>query len=117
MQSTVLEHEATAEQEIPPAETPPKPAPKPGAYRLTSLDAFRGLTVFLMLLVNNIALDTQTPSQLTHAGWNGGGTIADLVFPWFLLCVGLAIPLSANSARKKGVPNWRHELRIVVRAG
>src|SRR5689334_7224895 len=60
--------------------------------RLMSLDAFRGLAILGMLLVNNIALDTATPRQLTHAPWNGGIYFADLVFPWFVLIVGVAIP-------------------------
>ncbi len=54
-----------------------------------------------MLLVNNIALDTRTPAQLTHAPWNGGIRFADLIFPWFLLIVGVAIPYSAASATAK----------------
>src|SRR5438270_7918640 len=109
--------EPNVEHGIQPALAPPawhKPESKP--QRLTSLDAFRGLTVVLMLLVNNVALDTQTPAQLMHAGWNAGLTLADMVFPWFLLCVGLAIPFSAASAKKKAVPGWRYELRILVRA-
>ncbi len=83
--------------------------------RLVSLDAFRGLTVFLMLLVNNIALDAATPSQLTHAPWKGGIRLADLVLPWFLFCVGVAIPFSAASARRKGLRPWQYDLRVVKR--
>ncbi len=84
--------------------------------RLLSLDAFRGLTVVLMLLVNNIALDIFTPKQFTHAPWNGGVRLADLVFPWFLFCVGVAIPFSARSFKKKGLPTWRYDLKVVTRA-
>ena len=69
----------------------PEPA-KPG--RLVSLDAFRGLTVLGMLLVNNISLDEDTPKTLTHAEWSGAVHVADLVFPWFLFAVGVAIPLA-----------------------
>ena len=69
--------------------------------RLLALDAFRGLTVFLMLLVNNVALDKFTPNQLQHAPWGGGLTLADLVFPWFLFATGAAIPLAFSSAQKR----------------
>ena len=62
--------------------------------RLVSLDAFRGLTVLGMLLVNNAAMGDATPATLRHADW-GGLNAADLVFPWFLLIVGVALPLSA----------------------
>jgi predicted acyltransferase len=68
-----------------------------------------------MLLVNNIALDTATPSQLTHAPWNGGIRLADLVLPWFLFCVGVAIPFSAAGAKRRGVKPWQFDLRIVKR--
>jgi predicted acyltransferase len=78
-------------------------APEPSA-RLASLDAFRGLTILSMLLVNNVALDAATPRQLTHAPWNGGVHYADLVFPWFLFIVGVAIPWGAASLRRKGTP-------------
>ena len=87
------------------AEAPPRPeaaAPSPRPARLVSLDAFRGLTIFGMLLVNNIALDWHTPRQLLHAPWNGGVHFADLVFPWFLLIVGVAIPFAWASHRAKG---------------
>src|SRR5262245_53684572 len=56
---------APAPIEPPPALPPPAEAPP----RLQSLDAFRGLTILGMLLVNNMALDTATPPQFNHAGW------------------------------------------------
>lgn len=74
-----------------------------GTPRLTSLDAFRGATVALMLLVNNIALDQATPTQLQHAPWGEWVRLADLVFPWFLLCAGLSMPFSFRSAQRRGV--------------
>ena len=83
--------------------------------RLLSLDAFRGLTIAGMLLVNNIALDTRTPVQLTHAPWNGGIRFADVIFPWFLLIVGVAISYSAASAKKKEIPLWRTDLKVLGR--
>ena len=86
--------------------------------RSVALDVFRGLTVLLMLLVNNVALDTATPDQLTHAPWGQGIRLADIVFPWFLLCVGLSIPLSQASADRNGLTvaqrAWRVLRRVVV---
>jgi predicted acyltransferase len=84
--------------------------------RLVSLDAFRGLTIFGMLLVNNIMLDTATPRQLRHAGWNEGLNFADFVFPWFLFIVGVAIPYAVASHRKKGLPLWNYDLKVLSRA-
>ena len=88
--------------------------PVPGA-RLVSLDAFRGLTIGGMLLVNNIALDERTPAQLMHAPWNGGVRFADLIFPWFLLIVGVALPFSAAGARRKGGGGGRYAGRVLGR--
>ncbi|MDQ7827293.1 MAG: DUF5009 domain-containing protein [Candidatus Eremiobacteraeota bacterium] len=70
--------------------------------RLQSLDALRGITIILMLLVNNTALEATTPVFVMHAPWNSGVYMADYVFPWFLYCVGAALPFSWASQRKKG---------------
>jgi predicted acyltransferase len=95
--------------------TPGNAAP-PGGKRLTSLDAFRGLTILGMLLVNNVALNEATPSHLTHAAWASGIHFADLVFPWFLLIMGVAIPYSIASSRRKGLTMWRYRLKALGRA-
>lgn len=87
----------------------------PTPRRLVSLDAFRGLSILGMLLVNNIALDTATPKHLTHAPWNEGVRFADLVFPWFLLIVGVAIPYAVASHHRKGLPTWRYDLKVLSR--
>jgi predicted acyltransferase len=81
-------------------------SPAPGAEpqetrRLTSLDAFRGLAVLGMLLVNNKMLGPWTPTQLTHSPWHGVH-LADLVFPWFLLIVGVAVPFAASAVFRRG---------------
>ncbi|MFZ9049061.1 MAG: DUF5009 domain-containing protein, partial [Steroidobacteraceae bacterium] len=39
--------------------------------RLTSLDAFRGLTVAAMILVNNPGSWAQVYAPLRHAEWHG----------------------------------------------
>jgi predicted acyltransferase len=83
--------------------------------RLVSLDAFRGLTVLLMLLVNNAAMDVYTPAQFMHAAWNQGLHLADLVFPWFLFAVGIAVPFSFRSAVKRGASSRQIYTRVVVR--
>ncbi len=88
---------------------------KTSSNRLFSLDAFRGITIILMLLVNNMVLDVYTPYQLTHAPWGAGLNLADLVFPWFLFCVGVAIPFSSSSFRSKVPQIWKYELKIVLR--
>lgn len=84
--------------------------------RLLSLDAFRGLTIVMMLLVNNVALDTATPATLKHGEWTGVVTLADIVFPWFLLCVGIALPFAYSSFRRKDGTNLQFDLKAVGRA-
>jgi predicted acyltransferase len=61
--------------------------------RLLSLDAFRGLTVAAMVLVNNPGTWRAVYPPLRHAEWHGW-TPTDLVFPFFLFIVGVAIPLA-----------------------
>lgn len=84
--------------------------------RLISLDVFRGLTILGMLLVNNLALDSKTPSTLVHASWNRGVHVADLVFPWFILIIGVAIPYASTSRKRKGRSAWQNTLGILNRA-
>ena len=76
------------------------------SVRLSSLDAWRGLTILLMLLVNNVTLGELTPWQLQHAPWGGGITLTDLVFPWFLFCAGAALPFSLAASRRAGLSGW-----------
>jgi len=60
--------------------------------RLVALDVFRGLTVALMILVNNPGSWGHIYSPLRHAQWHGL-TPTDLVFPFFLFIVGVAVSL------------------------
>jgi predicted acyltransferase len=61
--------------------------------RLVSLDAFRGLTIAAMMLVNNLGSYTQAYPPLLHAEWHGW-TPTDLIFPFFLWIVGVAMTFS-----------------------
>jgi predicted acyltransferase len=62
--------------------------------RLTSLDVFRGVTIAGMILVNMVSLaEPDVYPALLHADWHGC-TLADLVFPFFLFIVGVAMSFS-----------------------
>jgi len=65
--------------------------------RLLSLDAFRGLTIAAMVLVNNPGTWVAVYAPLKHAAWHGL-TPTDVIFPFFLFIVGVAIPLSRPTA-------------------
>ena len=58
--------------------------------RLLSLDTFRGATIMLMILVNNPGTWSHIYSPLRHAKWHGC-TLTDLVFPFFLFIMGVAM--------------------------
>ena len=81
--------------------------------RLLSLDAFRGLTIAAMVLVNNPGSWAYVYAPLAHAEWHGW-TPTDLIFPYFLFIVGVAIPFSfrrrlAQGAARAGL--FRHVAR------
>lgn len=59
--------------------------------RLISLDVFRGLTILLMTVVNNPGSWATVFPPLLHSDWNGC-TPTDLVFPFFIFIMGVAIP-------------------------
>ena len=65
----------------------------PAPTRLVSLDAFRGLTIIGMILVNNPGTWSAMFGPLKHAPWHGW-TPTDLVFPFFLFIVGVSIALA-----------------------
>lgn len=58
--------------------------------RLVSLDAFRGLVIAFMITVNTPGNWQQIYAPLRHASWHGC-TPTDLVFPFFLFIVGVAM--------------------------
>ncbi|TPG42188.1 acyltransferase family protein [Flavobacterium pectinovorum] len=61
--------------------------------RLISLDVFRGLTILLMTIVNNPGDWGHVYAPLLHSEWHGC-TPTDLVFPFFIFIMGVAVPLA-----------------------
>jgi predicted acyltransferase len=84
--------------------------------RLRSLDVFRGATIAAMILVNNAGDWGKTYRPLLHAPWHGW-TPTDLVFPFFLFIVGVAIPyaFAARLERSGGDRGALH--RQILRRG
>lgn len=70
--------------------------------RLQSLDVMRGLTVAMMILVNNGYGESFT--QLRHSQWNGM-TLCDLVFPFFLFMMGVSTFLSLKKCNFTATPD------------
>ncbi|XWS33086.1 hypothetical protein CRYUN_Cryun22dG0048700 [Craigia yunnanensis] len=64
--------------------------PQQAQSRLVSLDAFRGLTIVLMILVDDVG---GLLPAINHSPWNGL-TLADYVMPFFLFIVGVSLGLT-----------------------
>lgn len=77
-----------------------------GPPRLASLDVLRGLTVLVMLFVNDIGGVQGTPAWLRHfhPGTADGMTLVDAVFPTFLFLVGMSLPFALGRRRERGEP-------------
>jgi predicted acyltransferase len=75
-------------------------APPSHRLRLLSLDAFRGLTILAMILVNNPGswAPGMRYAPLDHALWHGW-TPTDLIFPFFLFIVGTSLAYSLRKYR------------------
>jgi predicted acyltransferase len=75
--------------------------------RIISVDILRGMTVLLMIIVNNPGNWGAIYAPLMHAKWHGC-TPTDLVFPTFIFVLGIAIPLAMP--KKK----WNQEIFVKI---
>jgi len=83
--------------------------------RIASVDIMRGLTLLLMLFVNDLNMKV-APAWLGHmeADFDGMG-LADWVFPGFLFIVGMAIPFAISGRIKRNEPVSGILLHIAIR--
>jgi predicted acyltransferase len=81
---------------------------------LESLDAFRGITIAGMILVNNPGNWDRVYPTLLHADWSGC-TLADLVYPFFMVILGVALPFALSRRRQSGHRYQRLYARFVRR--
>lgn len=103
------------------------PAADAPTQRLESLDALRGFDMFWIMGGETVAQalakwwtgsdHTFVHDQLEHVPWHGF-VFYDLIFPLFLFLVGVAIPFSLNSLRRRGATTsdayWRIGRRVVL---
>lgn len=80
-----------------------------GNRRVASLDVFRGLTVAVMILVDNAG--GILPS-INHSPWNGI-TLADFVMPFFLFIVGVSLGIVYKKLSNKVVATQKAILRAL----
>ena len=81
--------------------------------RLLSLDVLRGLTMASMVLVNDPGSGAMY-AQLDHAEWNGA-TFTDMIFPCFMVMVGISLTLSFASRVNRGASHSRLALHALRR--
>ncbi len=83
--------------------------------RILTIDIMRGITLFLMLFVNDLYMKN-VPWWLGHteADFDGMG-LADWVFPGFLFMVGMAVPFAVQSRLRKGNSTGKVLLHIFTR--
>ena len=75
---------------------------KSGVSRLASIDIFRGLTMVVMIFVNDLASVRGLPWWNYHMKATiDAMTYADMVYPFFLFIVGLSIPLAIRQRMQK----------------
>lgn len=84
--------------------------------RILSIDIFRGLTMMLMIFVNDFWTLEGVPKWLKHAqaGEDYLG-FSDIIFPAFLFIVGLSIPFAIDARRTKGDSTMQILSHILVR--
>lgn len=83
--------------------------------RILSIDIMRGLTLFLMLFVNDLYVKG-VPQWLVHTKRDVDGMgLADWVFPGFLFMVGLSIPFAFSARAKKNESMGQLAIHILTR--
>src|SRR5207247_10473636 len=86
--------------------------------RIMSIDALRGLVMFTMIYVNDIAGADHVPDWMVHYSdrhRGSGMTFVDLVFPAFLFIVGLSIPFGLRDRVGQGERLWSILSIVVLR--
>lgn len=79
--------------------------------RIQSIDAFRALTMFLMVWVNDFWTLSEVPAWLLHVSADTDGMgFSDVIFPAFLFIVGLSIPFALRARKEKG----ENAVKIVI---
>lgn len=87
------------------------------APRVVSIDVFRGLTMIVMVFVNDLASVKGLPWWTYHAPTRVDAmTYVDMVFPAFLFILGMAIPLATEQRLRKDPSVPRLWLHILLRS-
>ncbi len=75
------------------------------SQRNLAIDMFRGLTMFLMIIVNDFWKIPDVPHWLEHfATMEDGMGLSDVIYPMFLFAMGMSIPYALDRREAKGYP-------------
>ncbi len=98
-----------------PSAVPDRSVPRVLPERLLSLDVLRGLTVAGMILVTDPGTYSAIFPPFRHAEWNGP-TLTDMIFPCFLVMVGVAMTLSFAARLQRGATHTTLAFHALRRA-
>jgi predicted acyltransferase len=84
--------------------------------RIFSIDAFRGITILVMIFVNELSGVKGIPQWMRHMPAEADGmTFVDVVFPAFLFIVGMSIPFAILNRKNKGDSLPQIQKHILIR--
>ena len=84
--------------------------------RILSIDAFRGITILVMVFVNELAGIDDIPAWMKHMPRDADAmSFVDVVFPAFLFIVGMSIPIAINQRLKRGASFIQLQQHILFR--
>lgn len=84
--------------------------------RILSIDALRGITILVMIFVNEAAGVRELPQWIKHMPADADAmTFVDMVFPSFLFIVGMSVPFALQNRKQKGDSFWQLQWHIFFR--
>lgn len=88
---------------------------KPGR-RILSIDALRGITILVMIFVNEAAGVRELPPWMKHMPADADAmSFVDMVFPSFLFIVGMSVPFAISNRLQKGDSFFQLQWHIFFR--
>ena len=85
--------------------------------RIASIDAFRGLTILVMVFVNQLAGVGGVPQWARHMKADADAmSFVDVVFPAFLFIVGMSIPFALNQRQARGDDGATLQRHVLARS-
>src|SRR3982751_4735920 len=85
--------------------------------RILSIDAFRGITILVMVFVNELAGMRNIPAWMKHMPADADAmSFVDVVFPAFLFIVGMSIPFALNQRQARGDDGAALQRHVLARS-